>query len=244
MIIVSKYHDYYDSGMSYGIDKTLRFIRKTEKIDKFLEIPEVIVELLKDLPDIYNYWNNKNQLTARPFIIVFCGQVYLGYHFYNLRGPKHKRVMMYYVDPDIYTYDLSSIEKILQKYDKDRYKTFHEKGSLHRLRASFRYEDLERAFKDFKNKKMDISIHLDEEAPVLYIGYDEKVHIYIKNPVLRKLQFYKIMNAFEVFQDISMFIGGVCSKTFPPTVELKEKYRIEKQGFDRWSFRKMGKNSK
>ncbi len=244
MIIISKFHDYYDSGMTYGIDKELRFIRKTEKIDKQLEIPEKITELMKDLPKVYDYYRSQ-QFTAQPFIIIFCGQVHLGYHFFNLKDPKDKNYYVRHTDPDIYTYDLPSVEKVIQKYEPEMFKTFRNKDTLfHRILPSFKYDVLERAFKKFEDKKMDVGIHLDEESPILYLGYDDRDFIYIKNPVLRKLQFFKKVNSFTAFQNISMFIGGICSKTFPPTVELSEKDRIGKQGFDKWSFRKKGENSK
>ena len=246
MIIVSKFHDYYDSAMSYGIDKTLRFIRQLEETDKLLEMPESLTEMLKGLSDVYDFWNkNTHDFSARPFIVVLCGKIHLGYHCSNLKDSEYKNRYCFPIVPDIYVYDLLSLEKVIERYNKDLFKTFYEKSKYSYLsRTSFKHDGLEKKFKEFKDKKIGIGIHLDEEAPILYIGYKNRDFVYIKNLVLRKLQFYKKMNAFQVFQDISVFIGGVVSKTFPPTVELGEKDRIEKSGFDKWSFRKMGKNSK
>ena len=245
MIIVSKYHDYYDRAMSYGIDKTLRFIRQLEETDKLLEMPESLTEMLKGPPDVYDFWNKTHEFSARPFVIIICGKVHLGYHCTNLKDPEYKNRATYPIEPDIFIYDVPSLEKVIEKYDKDTFKTFYKKSEYSYLnRTSFKHDDLEKKFEEFKDKKVDISLHLDEESPILYIGYKNRDFLYIKNPILRKLQFYKKINAFQAFQEISMFIGGTVAKTFPPTVELSEKDRIEKQGFDKWSFRKMGKNSK
>ena len=247
MIIVSKFHDYYDRAMSYGIDKRLRFIRKLCVIENLFEMPENLTEMLKGLPDIYSHWNNYNQLSIRPFIVILCGQVHLGYHFYNLKDPSYKHRISYPTDPDIYVYELFSLEKVLKKYDKEEYERFikkRERKISSIFGASFSHESMEEIFKRFENKKIDIGLHLDEESPILFIGHKNRNTIYKKNPILREIQFYKKVNAFTAFQNISVFIGGVVSKSFPPTVELSEKERIGKAGFDKWSFRKKGKNSK
>ena len=34
MLIISKFHDYYDSAIAYGVDKECVYNRKTEIIDK------------------------------------------------------------------------------------------------------------------------------------------------------------------------------------------------------------------
>lgn len=247
MIIVSKDHDYYDLVMCHGIDKSLRFIRKFVEIEKRSEIPNSLAKMIKDLPGVYDFWNDTHECSIRPFIIVLCGKIYLGYHCSHLKDPCYKDRtynVIYLPIPDIFVYDLSSLEKILKKYNKDLFEKFHKKRLYFLNRTLFKHDDLKEKFKKFKDKKIDINIHLDEKAPILYVGYKKQNIVYIKNPVLRKFQFYKVRNAFQVFQEISMFIGGVASKTFPLTIELSEKDRIKKSGFDKWSFRKMGENSK
>lgn len=245
MIIISKSNDYYDAGMSYGIDKTLRFIRKTEETDKSDDIPESLTDILKDLPDVHDFWNKDSRdFSARPFIVALCGRVHLGYHCFNLRDSDHKNSAAFSVVPDCYVYDLKSLEKVMKKYHTNGLKRFYEKSRYPFSRISFYYEDLKKEFEKFKDKTIDIGFHIDEKSPIMYLGYKGRSFFYVKNPVLRKLQFYKISNAFQTFQEISMFIGGVASKAFPPTLELSEKDRVKKSGFDKWSFRKMGKNSK
>lgn len=245
MIIISKFHDFYDSGMSYGIDKTLRYIRKTEEIDQLRETPKNLIEILRDLPDVYDIWDkNFHDFSARPFIIILCGKVHLGYHCFNLKDFSKKNGSLFLTVPDIYVYDLLSLERVMKKYHADGYDRFYEKSRYSFNRISFKHEDIGKAFEEFKEKEIDIGFHIDEKAPVMYLGHKGRNFFYVKNPLLRELQFYKKKNAFQVFQEISMFVGGVASKIFPPTVELSEKDRIEKSGFDKWSFRKMGKNPK
>jgi len=244
MIIISKFHDYYDSGMSYGLDKNLRYIRKREETENVSEMPKQLYEMLKKLPDKYDYWQNSVLFSVRPFLIVLCGQVYLGYHLSGLKDPNYKNPLPEQTLPDKYIYNLHSLKKILEKYSKDEYQSFLKKSPTYRFLKSFNHDHLEEAFEEFGDKKIGVDIHIDEKAPILFIGHKKREYIYIKNPVLRDIHFYKRLVAFTVFQNISMFIGGVVSGTFPPMVELSEKERIQKQGFDKWSFRKMGKNSK
>jgi len=237
MIIISKEYDYYDKIQAHGLDKDLRFIRKSSEITNALEIPSNLIKMLRGLPDKFDYWDNSVKLIIRPFIIIFCGHIYLGYHLI-LKDCSNNDL------PDIYVYDLNSLEKVLKKYDPVGYSGYLKKGRFLQFSTSFKKSNLLNVFQEYKNKKIDIDIHLDQRAPILYIGYDNRRVIYKKNPLLRELEFYKKINAYTAFQEISMFIGGVVSKEFPPTVELKEKDKIMKKGFDKWSFRKMGKYSK
>ena len=51
-------------------------------------------------------------------------------------------------------------------------------------------------------------------------------------------EFYKVIDAFTAFQEISMFIGGVLGIGEKEIVEIEDKYKIGQHGFDKWSFRK------
>jgi hypothetical protein len=71
MLIDSKFHDYYDTILSFGIDKTCIYRRTTENVE------------LKDKrrKEIYqNFPQNTKTLTTeiKPFLIGFCGKIYLG----------------------------------------------------------------------------------------------------------------------------------------------------------------------
>jgi hypothetical protein len=50
----------------------------------------------------------------------------------------------------------------------------------------------------------------------------------IINPSLRRYKFYKIINAFTAYQEISMFLGGVLGEAHPPIEKLIKSFYDEK----------------
>lgn len=54
----------------------------------------------------------------------------------------------------------------------------------------------------------------------------------IKNPPLRAFQFFKQMDQFTCWQEISMWIGGVMPGRQSPMVEIGDDSKIKKHGFD------------
>ena len=81
MRIISKFHDYYDSVMIYGQDKTVVYQREEKKIfdakikTKDLELYSARIGYYKN-----SIWERK----IDPFIIVFCGKVYYTFILTNL----------------------------------------------------------------------------------------------------------------------------------------------------------------
>lgn len=56
---------------------------------------------------------------------------------------------------------------------------------------------------------------------------------------LKDVQFYKVLDAYTVFQELDMWIGGVLASSGRPVVEITDdKVKIAKHGFDSGSFRK------
>ena len=61
---------------------------------------------------------------------------------------------------------------------------------------------------------------------------------------LGDMRFFRVLAAYDAFQRISQWISGVLPKNQNPTVEITDTVRAAKHGFDKWSFRKPGPNSK
>src|SRR5436305_657108 len=106
MLIVSKFKDFYDSAMGIdGIDKTLIFKRETT----------VIKEFKKDflLPK-YNDQQTKQTIIYTPFIIGFCGKLYVTYRiqYCTLQS-------VYMKNPNVlkteYLYGTQEIVKMMQR---------------------------------------------------------------------------------------------------------------------------------
>jgi len=79
-----------------------------------------------------------------------------------------------------------------------------------------------------------IDYHFDIKIPYIYI--DNKKLIY--NPVLKDIEFYKVIDSVTAFQEVSMFISGVLGGNSPEMVQLEDKELIQKHGFNKLSFRK------
>ncbi len=61
---------------------------------------------------------------------------------------------------------------------------------------------------------------------------------------LKDYQFYKVIDPFTLFQEISMWIGGILPHQGRPMVDITDdKIKIVKHGFDKFSFRKEKENS-
>lgn len=68
-----------------------------------------------------------------------------------------------------------------------------------------------------------------------YNIYAEQI---ILNPVLKEIEFYKKIDSFTAFQELSMFISGIMGGKSPCMIEISNDDKIAKHGFDKYSFRK------
>ena len=80
-------------------------------------------------------------------------------------------------------------------------------------------------------------------TPIIQIhGYRSRLdgRRVVLNPCLRMIEFYRCLDPYTAFQEISMFISGVMGGQAPPMIQVSDTVRLEKHGFDRvTSFRNM-----
>jgi hypothetical protein len=77
-----------------------------------------------------------------------------------------------------------------------------------------------------------------------YMASENKYISKIDHDILKIHEFYKVLDAHQVYQKIDQWISGVLTNTEKYTVKFTDdKIKISKHGFDKWSFRKMGNNS-
>jgi len=223
MRIISKIKDYYDGvAGTMGIDKTIIYDRIVIRYDDKQEYPQ---QFKKD--KIFNH-KNRNRFhdldsynvdskyydDCSPFIIGFCGKLYVGWKFYN--GNKCDII-----------------------YDEDFVK---ENVKLNRWNRSL-IDDL-----NYIKNYNSIDLFREFNTPVFIFDNDNQsnytnrinrgVSRFIINGNLKDYQFYKVFDSFLSFQEIQMFISGVLGVGENTMVEIEDKYKIKKHGFDEWSFRK------
>ena len=233
MYIIAKNKDYYDGVVgSVGMDKTLVYEREIVEITDNKAMP-------KPFKHKRYSWDDKNPLLSvchanvdhnktkkyddvRGFIVGFCGKLYLGWKFeykefeWNHEEGIHSPVIKTKI---IYGYENA------KKYLKSDYWRSNLDDDI-RYVESYDPMDLFRKFK----------------TPVFVFDGDRRSprndNAFIINANLKEYEFYKMVDAFTAFQEISMFIGGVLGIGEKEMVEIEDKYKIGQHGFDKWSFRR------
>ena len=71
-------------------------------------------------------------------------------------------------------------------------------------------------------------------APIVLFAERGKCESY---SVLKDVQFYKAIEPWRAYQELSMFLGNIAAPDRVPVV-VSDKDRLQQHGFDKWSFRK------
>lgn len=222
MRILSKYKDYYDGvAGTMGIDKTIIYDRTVIEFENKQEYPQ---QFKKDKTFNHKKSNRFHSLDlycvdskyyddGSPFIIGFCGKLYVGWKFY--KGDKCD-----------FTYD----ENIIKENVKNKKWSSNLSDDLNYIKN---YDSID-LFREYN-------------TPIFILDNNNQDYVYRKycgnskftiNGNLKEYLFYKVFDSFLAFQEIQMFISGVLGVGENTMVEIEDKYKIKKHGFDEWSFRK------
>lgn len=224
MRIISKFHDYYDTVLVHGSDPTVvydRNERETEYDKKVFGIIDKFINFAAP-SDVYME------------VIGFCGKFYL--------------------QCDIYTYDYNTmcskynrcrtVEDIQEVYagtkELDRFNDPAKYRRNSTIVYHFTAQHFQQAIDDIsKIRNNDIFRHL--KSPCFYIREKKKVSV---NPILRDVGFYKHVDPYTAYQELSMYIPNFIIQP-PEVIKLSDKSEIVKKGFDlKDSFRNTGNRMK
>jgi hypothetical protein len=236
MYIISKKKDYYDgvAGTS-GIDKTIVYDREIIELDE-KNLPKEFnpynysvrratpfhklsnVSIISELQGLYAH--------TSPFIIGFCGKLYVGWKLYS-EGTSNKKP---YLDKQLITtitYDNNNMKKLVKKnYWMGKFEDD--------LNYVLSYDPIE-IFRGLNTPVFVYDYDYGRTDIDKYWRHHPKFFI---NPLLKEYQFYKVFDAVQAFQEIGMFLGGVLGNKEKEIVNVEDKYKITQHGFDKWSFRK------
>ena len=219
MLIVSKFHDYYDTAIAYGIDKKTVYNRKTDTFE--LKRESFISSRDRD------FWSKGVCYTPHAYIIGFAGELYPLVTFSTNGGD----TKYFYRASELFSF-LESINYDLRKSDW-RYSPFIR--SIDGINSFFKKENTQ----DFA------SFFRKYNAPTFIIegiGYwQERV---IVNPMLKEYSFQKVKDPFTAFQDIYLYISGVLGNEMEKITEISDKYKIKQHGFFEYSFKKLPSKKK
>lgn len=229
MLIISKNKDYYDGVVgSMGVDKTIVYERNTTEINDIKKFPKPFDNKKRKWSDVNHFYelpffklkSDTKYEYRSPFIIGFCGKLYVGIKFYY-KVRIHNSMEIYDYQYDTF-YDLINIKKYVEENHWNNV-----------------FNDTYNYINDYDP----IEIHREIKSPIFIfdfnVGKQSRINEkFIINPILKDYEFYKIFDTFTAFQEIQMFVSGVLGTNEKETIEVDDKYKIGQHGFDKWSFRK------
>lgn len=211
MRIISNFKDYYDGLMDHSKDRLNKlWIRKQEKID----MPK---SLFKDFLNDNFYWNYKVEI----LYLVVAGKVYplIKYSEDGSWGRfewEPTKIKVYY---EFAEFDKDHPEITRFSYDKNKV----DKKWI-------------KIFKD-KPKANELCVKLNTPVFLIKPRYEE-VEVKL-NVSLKEFQFFKIMDAYTVYQELDMFVSNILVNDDMPMSPMTDLEKIDSHGFDRkTSFRK------
>ena len=243
MKIISKFKDYYDCGMKYGVDASCVYMREIIEyplgcVPVVTEVTDIVTKML-DGDKVRLWWHRydfdfrADRVTVEgAIVVIFCGQIY----------PCLEVVTCFSGElgdaKTTYCYASEQVTTIFrEQLTKTEQKSFFEPNKR-RGSWSERFEEFFDATGMGSSKLIDF--HHRSEVPIamLHLGNNNNVNRLTCNPVLKDVQFFRIIDNITAYQELSMFIGGVLGGNSPKTIEISNDIKIAKHGFDKWSFRK------
>lgn len=242
MRIISKFKDYYDGIQGLGFDDKLVFVRHTDNIIvKEKEIEEYLNKIsYKGFSSYKSDEYRAKQMFSIPYweiksnLLIFCGKIYT----YYVASFIHN-------DNKIYAWSINDLIKYFKlniEYSKST--THWQPLFWNKNNFTNEYSRLETSFK--ANINTDISdFCIKYNCPIILCEEAEKYSHKIKlilNPNLKNMNFQRVFNPYQAYQELEMFLGNVLVNDNDKMIKLSDEDRLYKAGFDKWSFRKMKEN--
>lgn len=244
MRIISKFFDYYDKGMSYGMDPNMVFVRKTESIsfDK--------TNSLINSNDLFKFVADFS-----PFdVIGFCGKMFPVYRDFTdtrnckkvLNSEQGLKHTTWYLSGSTYR-PFYSFEELENNYDRAHsayavQRIFELREYSYAKHSIAKYREID----NYIGKTISDDIFRKYNSPIIHCSlypHDSLITITI-NPLLSNFNFVTKYDAVSAFQEISMYIGNNLVRQIDPTTNFSDDLKRDIAGFDNWSFRKHKKDRK
>jgi hypothetical protein len=229
MLIVSDFHDFYDSCSATGVDKTVVFQRKKkiEAIDlNDLKLPYTESCRSKIRGQFFFY-------TIRKMVVGFCGGLYPLVCVEKLDERKELfEKVVFYKPEDLYSYLDSEKIQIDGRFsyfsdfeikNREKMNKFFLKTTWKKLEFLFRQKNLA----TFLIGRGISKNNSDHEVTLL------------SNPRLFELNFMKVKDPFSAYQEIYMFISGFLGVPEKKQLKISDKDMAASKGHDSpYSFKK------
>lgn len=227
MKIISSFRDFYDTVSHQYLDKDIIYLRDQRTI-------EVSKKQKENFPEVasfgshYEIKNLKNQyVTVEMFYIGFCGTIYPAVRFHSSSEDRtffNFTTLKEYVDSNVYG---------IKDGKKYRFRWRH-------INCQY-FSDYEDFFNDKeKIKNLEIKFYEFNTPCFVYLHSTNRETQFLINPILKGYSFATIKDPFSAHQEIYQFISGFLKQPVNPMVEISDKDKVHKHGFDKWSFRQKG----
>ncbi len=228
MKLITNFHDYYDTSIGYGgINNDIIFKRKQKEIvierknytvdyNNYLKIFDNI-----DSKYFYNYhdnYNYKDKIFFNYNILLLCGKVY--------------PIIEYKLN---FFYNFEEIKNIILEDIKNK------KIKVKNYYFNRKIKNLEQFFKYNIDKEQLLKYHRFLKSPIILIkelNHNYKSIKIIVNPILKDIQFFKMIDSFQMYQELEMFISNFLIE-IKPIIEVSDEVKRDKKGFDHKSFKNM-----
>lgn len=245
MRIISSFKDYYDIGLTYGIDPKCIYVRETTEYNcKKNDIPNFAKNLFSYIIREHKNWYSSGTINDVLYrssdltnpadyletkLILFCGKAYLASAL-SLS----------------YTYDANStIEAIINsespqlKSTVRKYESYAKSKYIKKWQDNIKY-DYNLIDELNKSDKVDEILREASVPIILFYGmfYRDPNIVLSTNPNLSFLNFQKAVPPYEAFQELSHYINNILGLNENPTVDVSDISKIEGHGYDKkYSFR-------
>jgi len=242
MKIISKFQDYYDIGLAYGVDEKLRFERKT------WDTSTTLCEQRDSTKIIYRKEGQYYRIICHYNLILFCGKAYPLVYAIKESITKKDKKCIYKMIEEEYCYTLESIDLFMQRH----YKSINSIGEDFEI-LGYKWWAIN-TFNEYTvgHFEQDYTIYfklfMKYKMPYLYIENTYKKDMKYNEwtigtettllPQLKQYKFAKAVAPMQAFQEISMFLGQL-NLGEDNTVTIDDRYLAQGKGFDCYSFKKM-----
>lgn len=229
MRIISKFKDYYDGVQAMGMDQELVYQRFTEALT--MTLPEsyenLVEELVKCEPAVV--WETMDQARGyslhppladmQCISIGFCGKVYPGIRFRHFRNHQVFKQDIAF-EPTFAWEQINQLTNGPHPPFSRFYKT--EDKAKKELATYFQNPLFQQDYTELF-QRIEAPVFIAQDKQIRYWQSNNVPLALIKNPCLKELQFYRLFDAWQCFQELSRFLGGVLGK--PDTLDspLSEK---------------------
>lgn len=243
-------HDYYDSALAYGADREVVFAREKERKIATKEFPipaEASFHIYRLKPDgnakAVDWWNSiasmRSDVTCYKVTAIVTDTIYRGVEIQYEYG--HSK--------SVFCWTEVAMETILGRYGCTLYlRNAHGRwnsATRHLSRQGARDEEMLAYYWDRPKVKPEQLNYLVENRISIAL-YRASLWDNRQTPSwgingfdLGAVEFYRVMDPHTLYQELSMWVGGILPRSGAEMVTIDDKTRAAKHGFDRWSFRKM-----